>query len=77
MPCHQDEIPADYRKNEIDQLILVAGGKIKIQEVGDNFMGKYPTAQDLVKKYRKKFKTFQYEVKGTTMVLVSPCPKKC
>lgn len=77
MPCHEDPIPAECEKKEIDLLIEVVKGKISIKDVGDDFMGEYPTVRELVAKARVKYKTFNYRVQGTTFVLVSPCPKKC
>ena len=77
MPCHVDTIDADAAKQQIDKIVLVAKGKIRVQRMGDNFYGKYPTVDKLVCKYRAKYKTFQYKVDGTMLVVVTPCPKGC
>lgn len=75
MPCHVDPIyPKD---DQIDQVIEIIKGNIKFISRGDNFMGNYPTVKDIVKEYREKLKTFNYKVSGSTLVLISPCPKKC
>ncbi len=76
MPCHVDTINADAAKQQVDKVVLITK-KIHVQRMGDNFYGKYPTVETLLGKYRKKYKTFQYKVDGTMLVVVTPCPKGC
>lgn len=77
MPCHVEEIPANSAKKEIDLVVSVVNGKIKILPIGDSFHGEYKTLGQLLATYRKKYKTFQYRRNGTMLVIVSPCPKGC
>ena len=75
MPCHVDEFPP--QRGEIETLIKIIDGKISIKNVGDGFYGKYPTPREILKEAKKKYKTYHYKVQGSTMVIVSPCPKGC
>lgn len=75
MPCHVDPILA--KDNEINKIVKIIDGKITIEEVGDNFNGKYPTVDELVKKFKRKYKTFNYEISGHLIVMISPCPNGC
>jgi len=76
MPCHVDPIPP--RANEINILIKIINGKISVKNVGDDFYGKYPTVETIVKELKnEKIKTFHYKTHGNMMIIVSPCPKKC
>lgn len=77
MPCHVDEIPANWAKREVDQIVEVVRGKISCRNVGITQYDDYPIVRELVKEARARFKTFQYRYFNTTFVLVSPCPKGC
>jgi len=84
MACHVDIIPPKADKQQIDELIEVVtstrGGHktgIFAKTVGNAFMTQYPTVKEMVEKMRAKYKTFHYKVHGTTLIVVSPCPKGC
>lgn len=77
MPCHVETYKPNYSKQEIDKVVEVVNGKIKVKRVGDDYMGGFPTLKELLTGYKDKLKTFHYKHDGTMLVVVSPCPKGC